>query len=194
LEGRPFETAFCCLPELRSMSILETAMTAIDKAVDGLHWFSAVVCIPAMTAVITVDVVMRYVFNAPFDWSIEFNEAALLLILFGSLPYTTKVNGHIRMELIYRKGTALRLANALWAMAGLFFSILLGVRTASEIPFLIKIHKYTEFLGIPVWALRSIVLISAILMTIYFLHLLFYGVRKVEDESDLEGHLAEGKN
>ena len=177
-------------------AFISRLIAGIDKGADALHWLSAVICIPAMTAVITVDVVMRYIFNAPFDWSIEFNEAALLLILFGSLPYTTKVNGHIRMELIYRnfRGTALRLANALWAMAGLFFSILLGVRTVSEIPFLIKINKYTEFLGIPVWALRCIVLVSAVLMTVYFLHLLFFGVRKIEDESDLEGHLAEGKN
>ncbi len=177
-------------------SIIELLIAGIDKGADALHWFAAVICIPAMTIVITVDVVMRYVFNAPFDWSIEFNEACLLVILFGSLPYTTKVNGHIRMELIYRtcKGGALRLANALWAMAGLFFSTLLAIRTANEIPFLIKIHKYTEFLGIPVWALRCIVLVSAVLMALYFLHLLFYGVRKIADENDLEGHIAEGKN
>lgn len=174
--------------------ILDKLIGAVDKGSDGLHWFSAVVCIPAMTAVITVDVVLRYLFNAPFDWSIEFNEAMLLLILFGSLPYTTKVNGHIRMELIYRnfKGGMLRLANALWAMAGLFFSILLGIRTATEIPFLIQINKYTEFLGIPVWALRCIVLASAVLMTAYFLYLLFYGVRKVAGEDDWEARMAEG--
>lgn len=175
---------------------IQKLIGGIDKATDALHWLSAVVCIPAMTAVITVDVVMRYLFNAPFDWSIEFNEAMLLLILFGSLPYTTKVNGHIRMELIYRnfKGGALRLANALWAMAGLFFSILLGIRTVNEIPFLIKINKYTEFLGIPVWGLRSIVLISAVLMAAYFLYLLFYGVRKVAGEDDWEARMAEGED
>ena len=175
-------------------SLVQRLIAGIDKGADALHWVSAVICIPAMTAVITVDVVLRYIFNSPFDWSIEFNEAALLLILFGSLPYTTKVNGHIRMELIYRnfKGLALRLANALWAMAGLFFSVLLAIRTVNEIPFLIRINKYTEFLGIPVWALRCIVLVSAVLMAAYFLYLLFFGVRKVEDEADLEGHLAEG--
>jgi len=174
---------------------VEHLIGGVDRGVDALHWFSAVICIPALTAVITVDVVMRYVFNSPFDWSIEFNEAALLMILFGSMPYTTKVNGHIRMELIYRhfQGNMRRLANALWAMAGLFFSILLAIRTANEIPFLIKIHKYTEFLGIPVWALRGIVLVSAVLMAIYFLHLLFYGVRKVKGEHDWESRVAEGE-
>lgn len=168
----------------------------VDRGVDALHWFSAVICIPALTSVITVDVVMRYVFNSPFDWSIEFNEAALLLILFGSMPYTTKVNGHVRMELIYRhfEGNMRRFANALWAMAGLFFSILLAIRTANEIPFLIKIHKNTEFLGIPVWALRGIVLVSAVLMAVYFLHLLFYGVRKVEGADDWEARVAEGED
>lgn len=176
-------------------ALIERLIGWVDSGVDGLHWISAVICIPAMTAVITVDVVLRYVFNAPFDWSIEFNEACLLVILFGSMPYTTKVNGHVRMELIYRnfEGMALRLANVLWAAAGLFFSVLLAIRTANEIPFLIRINKYTEFLGIPVWGLRSIVLVSATLMAIYFLYLMFYGVRKIEDESDLEGHLAEGE-
>lgn len=177
-------------------AVIDRLIGWVDRGVDGLHWISAVICIPAMTAVITIDVVLRYVFNAPFDWSIEFNEAALLLILFGSMPYTTKVNGHVRMELIYRnfKGLALKLANALWAMAGLFFSVLLAIRSASEIPFLIRINKYTEFLGIPVWGLRCIVLVSAILMSIYFLYLLFYGVRDIDDESDLEAHLAEGED
>jgi len=175
--------------------IIERLIGWVDRGVDALHWFSAVCCIPALTIVITIDVVMRYVFNSPFDWAIEFNEAALLLILFGSLPYTTKVNGHIRMELIYRHftGVTLRLANALWAMAGLFFSVLLAIRTAREISFLIKIHKYTEFLGIPVWALRSIVLVSTVLMAIYFFHLLFYGVRKVADTHDWETRIAEGE-
>ena len=176
-------------------AILERLIGWVDRGVDALHWFSAVICIPALTAVITIDVVLRYVFNSPFDWAIEFNEAALLLILFGSLPYTTKVNGHVRMELIYRnfKGNMLRLANAVWAAAGLFFSILLAIRTAREIPFLIKINKYTEFLGIPVWALRGIVLVSAALMAIYFLHLLFYGVRKVAGSDDFEARVAEGE-
>lgn len=176
-------------------AVIERLIGWVDLGVDGLHWFAAVICIPAMTAVITVDVVMRYVFNAPFDWSIEFNEACLLVILFGSMPYTTKVNGHVRMELIYRnfRGLTLRLANALWAMAGMFFAVLLAIRTAKEIPFLIKIHKYTEFLGIPVWALRCIVLVSAVLMAVYFLYLLFYGVRKVAGEHDWETRVAEGE-
>ncbi len=163
----------------------------IDWITDSLHRFSSLICIPAMTVVITVDVVMRYVFNAPFAWAIEFNSACLLLVLFGSLPYTTKVNGHIRMELIYRNfsGLTLKMANALWAAAGLFFSTLLAIRTAHEIPFLIKINKATELLGIPIWALRCIVLVASVLMAAYFVYILFYGVRKIDDDSDLEAEL-----
>ena len=131
--------------------VIEKLIGLVDRGTDLLHVAATCICIPLLTAIVTADVTMRYLFNAPFDWSIEFNEVLLTLILFGSLPFTTKVNGHIRMELLYRhfKGGVLRLATVLWASSGLFFSVLLAIRTANEIPFLIKINKNTEYLGIP---------------------------------------------
>lgn len=176
-------------------SISDQLLRWIDKGVDLIHAFGALICIPVLTIVVTTDVILRYAFKSPFDWAIEFNETMLLLILFGSLPFTTKVNGHIRMELLYRhfKGNLRRLANALWAMAGLFFSILLAVRTAQQIPFSIRINKASEFLGIPAWAPNSFVFLCAVLMAIYFLHLLFFGVREVEDAEDWEAKTAKGE-
>lgn len=176
--------------------LIEKVIAVIDRGSDLLHLFATCVCIPLLTAIVTADVTMRYLFNAPFDWSIEFNETLLTLILFGSLPFTTKVNGHIRMELLYRhfKGGMLRLATVLWASAGLFFSVLLAIRTANEIPFLIKINKNTEYLGIPVWTLRGFVSLCAILMAIYFFYLLFYGVRKTGNEESWEDAMAEGED
>jgi TRAP-type C4-dicarboxylate transport system permease small subunit len=176
--------------------LIEKVIVVIDRGSDLLHLFATCVCIPLLTAIVTADVTMRYLFNAPFDWSIEFNEILLTLILFGSLPFTTKVNGHIRMELLYRhfKGGMLKFATVLWASAGLFFSILLAIRTANEIPFLIKINKNTEYLGIPVWTLRGFVSLCAVLMAVYFFYLLFYGVRKSGDEESWEESLAEGED
>ena len=76
----------------------------------------------------------------------------------------------------------------------LFFSILLAIRTATEIPFLIKITKNTEYLGIPVWTLRGFVTVCAVLMALYFLHLLFFGIRKTGDEETWEEQIAEGED
>lgn len=176
-------------------TIIEKLLVLADHGSDLLHWLATCVCIPLLAAIVTADVVMRYLFNAPFDWSIEFNETLLTLILFGSLPFTTKMNGHIRMELLYRhfKGGVKKLATALWAGSGLFFSVLLAVRTANEIPFLIKINKNTEYLGIPVWTLRGFVSLCAVLMALYFLHLLFFGIRKTGDEETWEEQIAEGE-
>jgi TRAP-type C4-dicarboxylate transport system permease small subunit len=176
--------------------LIERLIQLVDRGTDLLHLFATCVCIPLLTAIVTADVTMRYLFNAPFDWSIEFNEILLTLILFGSLPFTTKVNGHIRMELLYRhfKGGVLRFATVLWAASGLFFSVLLAIRTANEIPFLIKINKNTEYLGIPVWTLRGFVSLCAVLMAIYFFYLLFYGVRKTGDEESWEDAMAEGED
>lgn len=175
--------------------VVEKLLALADRGSDMLHWLATVVCIPLLAAIVTADVAMRYLFNSPFDWSIEFNETLLTLILFGSLPFTTKVNGHIRMELLYRhfRGGLKRVATFLWAGSGLFFSILLAIRTADEIPFLIKINKNTEYLGIPVWTLRGFVTVVSVLMALYFLHLLFYGIRKTGDEESWEEHITEGE-
>ena len=159
----------------------------VDKIGRGLLVLGALVGVPALTIVITIDVILRYAFNSPFDWSIEFNEAVLLLVLFAGLPHATKINSHIRMELFYRhfRGVLRRVANILWAGIGLLFSALLTYRVAAEIPFYIKIDKATEFLGIPFWAMHAFVSVCGLLMAFYFIVAMFRPSRAADiAESD----------
>src|SRR5690606_25295999 len=107
-----------------------------DLGVELLHKLATLVAIPALTLMIVVDVAMRYIFNSPFEWAIEVYEALLLISFFGTLPYVTRKNGHIRMELLYThfRGLLLRFSNVLWAAAGIFSCLALTWKVATEIP------------------------------------------------------------
>jgi TRAP-type C4-dicarboxylate transport system permease small subunit len=159
---------------------IEKFALAIDWLSDRLFQVASLICLPALTLVITVDVFMRYVFNAPLIWSFEFSEIMLMIILFGSVPFTTKTNNNIRMELLYSRfrGRMLRFANVLWGASGLFFSVLLAVRTAEQIPVLYRMHRMKDFLGVPTWPFNVFVLVIAVVLSLYFLHLMFFGQRR----------------
>jgi TRAP-type C4-dicarboxylate transport system permease small subunit len=161
-------------------SLLRNFMAAADWMTDALFRFASLICLPALVAVTTIDVFMRYFLRAPMVWAFEFSEIMLLLILFGSIPFTTKTNGNVRMELIYGRlrGRALRFANVLWGASGLFFSLLLAIRTAQQIPVLYEMNRIKDFLKIPTWPFSAFILVISILLSFYFLHLMFFGQRK----------------
>jgi TRAP-type C4-dicarboxylate transport system permease small subunit len=50
-------------------------------------------------AFIVLDVVLRYVFNAPFSSSKEITEFAMVLIVFGAIAYCGWTGGHIAVDL-----------------------------------------------------------------------------------------------
>ena len=66
-----------------------------------LHGAGSLVGIPLLITLVSVDVVLRYVFNAPLLWGNEIGALLLLLVFFASLPHCTNHGGHIRMELFY---------------------------------------------------------------------------------------------
>jgi TRAP-type C4-dicarboxylate transport system permease small subunit len=49
-------------------TIIEKLLALADHGSDLLHWLATCVCIPLLATVVTADVIMRYLFNAPFDW------------------------------------------------------------------------------------------------------------------------------
>lgn len=169
-------------------------MKLLDRAIELLHQLATLVLLPLLTGVITLDVIMRYIFNAPFDWALELNEALLLMMFFGTLPFVTRRNGHIRMELFYSRfrGAMLRLSHVLWSVAGMFTSLALAYKVLNEIPYLIRVNAYTDILGIPLHWLYGFVGFCSIAMGLLFLFILFAGGTVAEHRPDLEQASREG--
>jgi len=67
-----------------------------------LHAFvvAAVAILVALVCGVTFEVVMRYAFNKPTRWVVEFSEYALLYLAFLGGAWVLKEEGHVKVELL----------------------------------------------------------------------------------------------
>lgn len=56
-------------------------------------------CLVAMMAVTVVDVVGRYVFNAPIFGAQDLSQLLLVLVVFGAMAYCGRTDGHVAVDL-----------------------------------------------------------------------------------------------
>lgn len=56
-------------------------------------------CLVAMMLVTVVDVIGRYVFNAPIFGAQDLSELLLILVVFGSMAYCGRTDGHVAVDL-----------------------------------------------------------------------------------------------
>lgn len=63
----------------------------------------AAVALLALTGLMVLEVVLRYVLAAPLSWALGFTtEYLLTAIFFLGLPYTVRAGAHVRIDLLYR--------------------------------------------------------------------------------------------
>lgn len=172
--------------------LIEMIMRGVDRVTDVLFWIASIICLPALAGVITLDVFMRYVMNAPLIWSYEFSELMLLVILFSAVPFTTKVNGNVRMDLLYRamKGPVRRFADFLWGACGLVFFVLLAYRAAEQVPTLYRQNRMKDFLEVVEWPFTAYIVVVSVLLCFYFLYVMFFGIRRPTGIQDNFGRRA----
>ena len=58
-----------------------------EKTAGRLFKLGIYVTMPALVALVTLDVVLRYVFNAPLQWGRDANGLLLLMTTFCALPH-----------------------------------------------------------------------------------------------------------
>ncbi len=100
------------------------------RASRWLYNLGAYGALPALLALVTLEVVLRYAFDAPLQWSRDANGILLLITLFSAMPYAWDRGYHIRMEIIHdRMSPRWRsVADVLSALAGIVFFALLSIQ------------------------------------------------------------------
>ncbi|MSQ18486.1 MAG: TRAP transporter small permease [Betaproteobacteria bacterium] len=87
------------LPPLADAPVFRRA----GRLLDALLYASvvaAVAILVALVCVVTFEVVMRYAFNRPTRWVVEFSEYALLYLAFLGGAWVLKEEGHVKVELL----------------------------------------------------------------------------------------------
>lgn len=115
------------------------------------------------------DVVLRYVFNAPFSGSLETTEFAMSLIVFLGIAYCGWTGGHIAVDLFEKmlNRPSLRLLPVVISCAGgALFAIIAWRVTVETIG---SLHQLSNMLRMPHYPFRfAVALCSAIFAVVMF--------------------------
>jgi len=132
-----------------------------------LYNFGVYGVLPALFLLVTLDVVLRYAFNAPLQWGRDANGLLLLMTLFSALPHAWDKGYHIRMEIIYgRLSSRWRsIADVFSAIAGFFFFVLLSIQAILFSRYMVVTEETGEDLNMPLWPFMLFLAFSGIIFS-----------------------------
>lgn len=150
------------------MEIIEKVFSGMSKNLDRV---AGLIILPAISVVVIVDVFLRYVFNSPFIWSLEFNEWMLLMIFALAIPECTRQNGHIRMELVISNLSPRLQAifDTAYVFCGIALFFLLARHEWEEFLFNYELNRITELIQLPIWGQHLALLVMSIIMIIFYI-------------------------
>jgi len=143
----------------------------LDRVMEGFAWFAGFLMMFALITV-CVDVVMRYFFNNPTGWVLQFSEYILLYIPFLAAAYVLKEESHIKIDIVLNQLSekAQTLMNVVTSTLGFFVLVVLTYYGA-----LITFDYYQrkvptiEYLKIPEYLVIIVIPIGCFLFSIQFI-------------------------
>jgi len=124
-----------------------------------LRDIAAFVFLPLIVVVIAIDVVGRYFFSHPLQWSQEAATLTLLVLFVAAIPFTTASNGHVRTETLYEKYSprTRALTDAAGSVCGAVFMGVIAYWQFRELPGMIARGEGAEFMDVPYWPISLFV-------------------------------------
>lgn len=122
-----------------------------------------------LTGFTVVDVILRYVFNAPFSGSFEFTEYLMSAIVFLAMAYTGWTGGHVSVDLFEKwlDRPSLRFLPAIIALTGsVLFAVIAWQATRETIA---TIGQFSNMLRWPHYPFRFIVAFGAAMFALVLL-------------------------
>lgn len=149
------------------METIEKFFIGLSRNLDRL---SGLIVLPAVTVVVITDVFLRYVFNSPFIWSLEFNEWMLLMIFALAIPECTRQNGHIRMELVIANLSprAQAVLDTVYVACGIGLFYLLARHEWEEFLFSYERNRITEYVELPVWGQHLAIFAMCVILIFFY--------------------------
>ena len=139
------------------MTILDRIDRWSDAASRALFRLAAYVGLPSLVALVTLDVVLRYAFDAPLRWGRNANGLLLLISMFSALPHAWDRGYHIRMEILYdrMRGTFRGWADVVSALTGIAVLGMLAVQSWVFVPYMARTGETGEELMVPIWPVMA---------------------------------------
>lgn len=140
--------------------------------IDSISYWAAqvgaVVVLLGMMCLITVDVILRDIFNSPIVGANDFTTLMMMVLTSLSLSYCWTQRGHVRMELLVRY-LPNRGKNICWTLAALSGVIVFGMMSAKAINVVFEAVKFEEITfeaNVILWPFRIIFATGIVLFTV----------------------------
>lgn len=152
------------------MQLLDSSIETIDVLSDrvsrALYQVAVNAALPALMLLVSLDVVLRYIFNSPLPWGRDVNGLLLLITIFSALPHAWDQGYHIRMEVFYnRLGRRRRIwADIATGSAGILFFGLMGIQALRFAPYMASTGETGEDLLLPVWPFMAYMGVCALVL------------------------------
>jgi len=152
------------------LSALDALGAALDRASARLSRelfrVGVYVVLPALVVLVTADVTLRYLFDAPLQWARDVNGLLLLSSIYCALPHSWDRAYHIRMELFYNRASVVgrRRLDVLASVAGIAVFGLMGIQALRYLPFMIRTRETGEDLLLPIWPFMGVLAFCCLVM------------------------------
>jgi len=147
-------------------------LARVHDALTQLGIVLSAVLLGLITAFYTLEVVLRYLFNAPTTWTDEAISYSLCMAVFLAMPHVTKIGGHVAVTIVVDKTTP-RIARAVsWVIyliafvicaIGTWISLDENIRQYVQEVFLMRVHP------IPKWWISSFITFGFAMSALHFL-------------------------
>jgi TRAP-type C4-dicarboxylate transport system permease small subunit len=154
----------------RPLQLLDVGTERVDvwsgRASRALYRVAVDAALPALMVLVSLDVILRYVFNSPLPWGRDVNGLLLLISVFSALPHAWDKGYHIRMEVFYNRfGARTRIwADVASGAAGILFFGLMGIQALRFVPYMAATGETGEDLLLPMWPFMAYMGICALVL------------------------------
>jgi len=118
-----------------------------------------------------IEIIGRYLFNAPVPGHVEIVELIMPGIVFLGIAYTERVGAHIRMELFLTKvlkGRTYHIAEAITVLLCLFVGIFILIFTTKAAIFNFRMDDVTGYLYWPTWPSKFMIPFGILFLCLRF--------------------------
>lgn len=147
-----------------------TIVSLADRLAGFLHVIGIWVATPLLVGVVSLDVLLRHIFNAPLIWGNEVSSLILLVVFFACLPLCTVRRGHVRMGLLYERlpPSTQRIADVLAGLAGMLIAGTLAYQSFLGAHEAYAFGDGAEFIKFPYWPVLGFMGLCSAAMLFFF--------------------------
>jgi len=163
-------------------SIITIYSQLVGKLVSVAHKINLWLLMPSLLGLVLLDIVLRNLFTSTLSWSHEVSGLLLLSIFFVDLPYCLSKSEFLKVDLLFGffSKNLKRMAHCFALLCCFSVSIFLVWQAFIGLQDMFEYEEEALTLSMPLWPFSAMIVVSAGLMALQSLAMLFEKRQEVD--------------